>query len=86
MTQRLKAFIAACVVSVFLAGTIPAGALDRDHDRDRKCRQRIEKAEQRLAQAERRHGPGSRQAQQRRHELEEVRERCHHGDRDHDHR
>jgi len=85
MTQKLKAIIAACVLTVFLAGAIPARALDRDHDRDdRKCRQRIEKAEQRLAQAERRHGPASRQAQQRRHELEEVRERCHHGDRDHD--
>ena len=85
MTQRVKAFIAACVVSVFLAGSIPLHALDRDHDRDdRRCRQRIEKAEQRLHQAERRHGPGSRQAQQRRHELEEARERCGHRDRDHD--
>jgi hypothetical protein len=86
MIQKLKALIAVCVVSLFLAGAVPARALDRDHDRDdRKCEQRIHKAEERLRQAERKHGEHSRQAEQARHQLEEARERCHHGDRDHDH-
>ena len=84
MIQRLKAVIAALVVSVFLAGAVPARALDRDRD-DRRCEQRIRKAENNLEKAIRRHGPRSRQAEQRRHELEEARERCHHRDRDRDH-
>ena len=88
MIQRAKALIAACVVSIFLVGAVPARALnaDRDHDRDRKCEQRIRKAEFNLDKAIRRHGPGSRQAERRRQELEEARERCHHGDHDRDRR
>jgi len=55
-------------------------------DRDDKCRRDIQKAEENLEKAVRKHGEHSRQAEQRRHQLEEVRERCHWRDRDHDQR
>lgn len=58
---------------------------DRDHEQDRKCQQRIHKAEGNLQQAIRKHGERSKQAEKRRHELEQARERCGHHDRDHDH-
>jgi len=75
--QKAKAFIAACVVSLFLAGALPVRALDRDHDGHR-CERQIRKAENNLQKAIRKHGERSRQAERRRHELEEARERCHH--------
>jgi len=53
-------------------------------DRDDRCRRDIRKAEQNLEKALRKHGERSRQAEQRRRQLEEVRERCHMRDRDHD--
>ena len=77
MFQKSKALIAAALMALFLAGTVPARAFDRDHDRGRKCEQHIRKAEDKLRQAERKHGEHSRQAEQRRRELEEARERCH---------
>lgn len=87
MFKKSKVLIAALVLTWFLAGAIPTQAFD-DHDRDRRCGQRIHSAEERLREAERKHGEHSRQAQKRRHDLEEARERCRHGDhdRDHDHR
>ena len=85
MLKKARTLIAALVVFSFLGWVAPAQALDRDHDRDRKCEQRIRNAERRLRDAERRHGVHSRQAQARRHDLEEARERCHRGDRDRDH-
>jgi hypothetical protein len=74
MLQKGKALIAAVVVMGFLAGSVPA--LARNHDRDRRCEQRIRKAEINLQNAIRKHGDRSRQADRRRHELEEARERC----------
>lgn len=85
MLQKSKALMAAAMVTLFLAGTVPMQALDRDHDNDRRCEQRIRRAENNLHNAIRRHGEHSRQAEQRRHQLEEAREQCHHGDRDRDH-
>ena len=85
MFNKIRTLIAALVVFAFLGGAVPTQALDRDHDNDRKCEQRIRNAERRLRDAERRHGARSRQAQARRHDLEEARERCHRRDRDHDH-
>lgn len=82
MFKKAKTLMAAFVILSFLGGTIPARAVDRDDDR--KCEQRIRNAERKLHDAERKHGEHSRQAQARRHDLEEARERCHHGDRDHD--
>ncbi len=55
--------------------TIPVQALDRDHYE--KCERRVHRAEEQLREAERRHGEHSRQAHQKRRQLEEARERCH---------
>lgn len=85
MFQKGKIVVSAIVLIMFLASTVPARALVRDRDDDRKCEQRIHKAEDKLQNAIRKHGEHSRQAEQRRHELEEARERCHHGDHDRDH-
>lgn len=71
--------LAVILAAFFLFGSaLPARALDRDD----KCERRIHRAEENLEKAIRKHGEHSRQAEQRRHQLEEVRERCH---RDHDH-
>ena len=77
---RSKLWIAALIAFGFLAGTIPARAYDRDDER--RCERRIHKAEESLEKAIRRHGEHSPQAEKRRHELEETRERCHHHDED----
>jgi len=84
MLKKAKTLIAAFVILSFLSGAVPARAMDRDHDDDRRCEQQIRKAEAKLHDAERRHGDHSRQAQSRRRDLENARARCHH-DRDHDH-
>jgi ribulose kinase len=78
-----KTMLCAMLGASLLAGVAtPARA-----DRDDKCRRDIRKAEQNLEKAVRKHGERSRQAEQRRRQLEEVRERCHwrDHDRDHDH-
>ena len=85
MFKKAKILIAAIVISSFLGGAIPAPAMVRDHDDDRKCEQQIHNAERKLQEAERKHGEHSRQAQSKRRDLENARARCHHGDRDHDH-
>ena len=51
---------------------------------DDRCSRDIHKAEENLEKAVRKHGEHSRQAEQRRHELEAVRERCRARDHDHD--
>ena len=84
MLKKAKTLVAAFVICSFLGGVVPARALDRDHDNDRRCEQQIRNAERRLHDAERKHGQHSRQARARRHDLEEARERCHRGDRDRD--
>jgi ribosome-associated translation inhibitor RaiA len=70
-----KASLLAAVLSAFLlfGGAAPAQA----HDRDNDCYRRIHRAEEKLEREIHRHGPNSRQAQRRRHDLEEARERCH---------
>lgn len=86
---RRKGIVTA-VLSAFLMLGCFGFAQDRDHDRDRnrdrKCEQRIHKAENELQKAIRRHGEHSRQAERKRHELQEARERCGHRDKDHDRR
>jgi len=76
MLQKGKALIAAVVVLGFLAGSVPARAMDGSYER--RCEERIRRAEANLNHAIRKHGERSRQAEKRRHELEEARERCHH--------
>ena len=77
-----KTTLVAAMLGVFLlVGCVaPALAGDRDH----KCRERIEKAEAKLRREIDRHGERSRQAEKRRHKLEEAPARCG-GDRDRDH-
>lgn len=77
---KSKVLAVALIAFALIIGTVPA----RGDDRDEKCERRIHKAEENLERAVHRHGEHSRQADQRRHQLEEVRERCHHNhDRDH---
>lgn len=79
---KIKLLVAALIVFGFAAGAVTARAVDRDD----RCEKQVRKAEQNLDKAVRKHGEHSRQAEQRRHDLEEARERCHHDhDRDHDH-
>ena len=84
MFKKAKTLIAAFVILSFLGGAVPARAMDRDHDNDRRCEEQIRNAERKLHDAERKHGEHSRQAQSRRRDVENARARCHHGDRDHD--
>ncbi len=78
--QNLRALVLILVVAFLGGSALPAKALDRD---DERCHRQVEKAERNLNKAVRRHGEHSPQAERRRHELEEARERCRH-DRDHD--
>jgi hypothetical protein len=66
------ALSAALLSAVFFFAAAPQARAD---DRD-KCRQRIERAEAKLDQAIRHHGERSHQAESRRHELNQERERC----------
>ncbi len=70
---KLKGITAALIIFTFLGSALPASAFDH---RDRKCEQRIRRAEENLRRAERRHGGHSRQARERRRELEDARSRC----------
>ena len=45
-------------------------------DQDRQCQQRIHRAEEKLRKEVDRHGEHSRQAEKRRHELEEAQRSC----------
>jgi hypothetical protein len=74
MFHKARVIVAALAL---VATAAPVLAVDRDHDRERKCEQNIHKAEAKLQDAIRKHGERSRQAEKRRHELEEARERCH---------
>ncbi len=76
--------IALLVVAGLILSSVPLHA-DDAHER---CERRIHKAEQKLHEAVRRHGEHSRQARQRREQLEDARRKCGYDrdhDRDHDH-
>lgn len=69
-----KLFTAGALGFSLLIGTaMPAFARDRDDH----CRAKVEKAERNLRNAERKHGARSRQAEQRREQLERARANCH---------
>jgi outer membrane biogenesis lipoprotein LolB len=77
MTKR-RGILAAVLAAFFLlACAMPTQAMDR-YD---KCERRIRQAEVNLQKAIRKHGERSRQAEQRRRELQEARERCRYRDR-----
>ncbi len=74
-----------CVALLAIAGLVGSSVPVRAED---KCDRDIHKAEQKLREAVDKHGEHSKQAEKRRHELEEVRRRCgdhHDHDMDHDH-
>ena len=75
----IRRLLVTTLVTTFLLATGAFGQdRDRDHDRrrDAKCEHRIRKAEQNLDNAVRRHGEHSRQAEQKRRNLEQVRASC----------
>lgn len=83
MTRMIRILCVALLTIVGLVGSsLPARAED-------KCDRDIHKAEDKLRDAIERHGEHSKQAEKRRHELDEVRHRCgdrhdeHHDDHDH---
>jgi len=84
MSFKNAAVSTALSLCLLAAVATPAHA-DRD-DRNDRCRRDVQKAEERLQKAVRKHGEHSRQAEDRRHQLEETRERCHMRGDDRDHR
>ena len=72
-------FLAALGVGLLMS----VGTLTRAADYDKDCRKRIHNAEKNLRKAVDKHGEHSRQAEKRRHELEEVRRNC--GEEHHEH-
>lgn len=81
--SKLAKILTAAVLSVFFltAGAAPMRAADRDD----KCEQKVRGLEEQLHQAERKHGEHSKQADKKRRQLEEAREKCRHSDHDRDH-
>ena len=67
-----QAVIAALLLNGMFLLVAPYARAD-EHDR---CRHRIERAETRLNHEVARHGEHSRQAEEKRHQLHEERERC----------
>lgn len=72
------------LISLVLSGCLLGGAVPLLADHRSDCEKRIHKAELNLDKEVRKHGEHSRQAEKRRHELENVRESCRDVDRDHD--
>lgn len=74
------------LLSAMLFASLLGGVATPAHaDRGDRCRRDVRRAEENLERAVRKHGERSRQADKRRHELEETQERCHMRDRDRDH-
>jgi hypothetical protein len=72
---RKSGILAVILAAFFLLGSaVPSVAVDRNG----RCERRIQQAEINLQKAIRKHGERSRQAEQRRRELQEARERCRH--------
>jgi hypothetical protein len=83
--MSLKKTFAETMLCAMLGVSLLAGvATPARADRDDRCRRDLHKAEENLERAVRKHGERSRQAEERRHRLEEVRERCHARDHEHD--
>lgn len=74
MSHRLKVYKAIPFVAAFGLCLLVTPTRSCDHDQD--CPRRIERAEERLRHEIERHGEHSRQAEEKRRELEEVRRDC----------
>lgn len=74
---RKAGMVSALLIGIFmLSAATPAQA----RWFSRNCESRVQKAEASLHKAEARHGEHSAQAEKKRHQLEETRERCGHRD------
>lgn len=71
--RRFMELLGAAIVVALLFGTVPSASAK---DFRANCRERIEKAEFKLEQSIRTHGYASHQADQRRRQLRDERERC----------
>jgi ribulose kinase len=86
VTMSLRKMFGKTMLCAMLGASLLAGvATPARADRDDKCRNDIRRAEQNLEKAVRKHGEHSEQAEQRRRQLEEVRERCKPPEREHEH-
>jgi hypothetical protein len=74
MLKKSRTLIAGLILTGFLGAAIPTQAFADDH----KCERKIHDAEARLQDAIAKHGEHSRQAEKRRHDLEETRRHCEH--------
>jgi hypothetical protein len=68
-----QTILGAILGAALLGGT----AVSAHAERDDRCERDVHRAEQNLDKAIRKHGEHSRQAEDRRRQLEEMRERCH---------
>ena len=65
-------------VGIVLSGLLFGTAMPLRADGHEECEKQIHKAEKELHKAIEKHGEGSREADFRRHELDEVRDHCRH--------
>ena len=87
MSGKKKQVIGPTILGAVLSVSLVVGtATPANADQDDRCRRDVHRAEQNLEKAIHKHGEHSRQAEDRRRQLEEVRERCHMRGDDHDRR
>ncbi len=72
MLKKTRIVIAALALTWCMGAVVPTQAFADDHHED-KCERRIHDAEAKLQDAIARHGEHSRQAEKRRHDLEDAR-------------
>ncbi len=90
MTRKIRILCVALLTIAGLVGSSLPVRADDEHERHERCERDVHRAQDKLQDAINRRGEHSRQAEKRRHELDEVRRRCdwhddHDRDRDHDH-
>jgi hypothetical protein len=73
MLKKSKALIAGMILTGMLGAAMSTTAVAED-----RCERRIHEAEAKLQDAIAKHGEHSRQAEKRRHDLEETRRHCEH--------
>jgi hypothetical protein len=74
MLKKSRMVIAALMIAGFFGSVIPTTQAFAES----RCERRIHEAEAKLQDAIARHGEHSRQAEKRRHDLEETRRHCEH--------
>jgi hypothetical protein len=76
--MQLKGLIGKGILSAVVAMALLSGLSTAAHaEHGDRCRRDVEKAEHNLAKEVRKHGEHSRQAEERRRQLEAVHARCH---------